>query len=326
MLIRKPRSWEIPERLATSEHAFFNRRQFMAAAGIGAASIGLAGCNPGADAANIDPGPPDPTGDLYPLKRNEAFTAKRPITPEFLNAKYNNFYEFGSHKSIARIAQGLPIRPWEIVIDGLVEEERTISIDDLVRSMPLEERVYRHRCVEAWSMVIAWGGFPMARLVELAKPLSSAKYVRMETFENPAVAPGQKASWYPWPYAEGVTMEEATNDLAFLVTGAYGKPLAKQHGSPLRLALPWKFGFKSIKSIVRFEFTAKRPVSFWEDIQPEEYGFWANVNPEVPHARWSQASERDLETGERIPTRLFNGYGEQVAHLYDGMKNERLYM
>ena len=326
MLIRKPRSWEMPERLATSEHVFFNRRQFLAAAGAGAATIAIAGCNPSADAASDADPTIDPTADLYPATRNDAYTIERPITPEFLNLKYNNFYEFGSHKSIARLAQRLPIRPWDVVIDGLVEQERTIGFDELVRAMPLEERLYRHRCVEAWSMTIAWAGFPMSKLVEFARPLSSAKYVRMETFENPEVAPGQRASWYPWPYVEGVTMSEATNELAFLVTGAYGKPLAKQFGAPLRLALPWKYGFKSIKSIVRFEFTAERPVSFWEEVQAAEYGFWANVNPEVPHPRWSQASERDLETGERIPTRLFNGYADEVAHLYKGLENERLYM
>ncbi len=324
MLIRKNRAWEIPEHLATSEHVFFNRRQFLAASGISATALVMAthaNATEDSESENLDP-----TTDLYPAKRNEAYKIDRPITPESINAKYNNFYEFGSHKQISQLAQRLPIRPWEVRIDGLVEEERTIGIDELIRAMPLEERLYRLRCVEAWSMTIPWTGFPLSKLVEYAKPLSSAKYVRMQTFENPEVASGQRASWNPWPYTEGVTMAEATNDLAFLVTGAYGKPLLKQFGSPIRLALPWKYGFKSIKSIVRFEFTAERPVSFWEEIQPAEYGFWANVNPEVPHPRWSQATERDLETGERIPTRLFNGYAEQVAHLYDGLENERLYM
>jgi len=328
MLIRNPRSWEMPERLTTSEHAFFNRRQILAAAGIGAASLAVAACEPSPDAAGTvgaDPGA-DPTADLYPATRNAAYAIERPITPEHLNLKYNNFYEFGSHKSIASLAQALQVRPWEVRIDGLVEQEKTVGIDELIRAMTLEERLYRHRCVEAWSMTIAWTGFPMARLVDFARPLSGARYVRMETFEDAELAPGQKASWYPWPYVEGVTMAEATSELAFLVTGAYGKPVAKQMGAPLRLALPWKYGFKSIKSIVRFEFTAERPVSFWEEIQPSEYGFWANVNPEVSHPRWSQATERDLETDERIPTRLYNGYAEQVAHLYEGLENERLFM
>ena len=173
----------------------------------------------------------------------------------------------------------------------MVEKPQEIGIDDLIRKMPLEERLYRHRCVEAWSMAIPWSGFPLAKLVELAKPLSSAKYLRMETFLDPEVASGQRQTWYPWPYVEGLTMAEATNELAFLVTGAYGKPVTKQMGAPLRLALPWKYGFKSIKSIMRFSFTDKRPKSFWEALQASEYGFWANVNPEVPHPRWSQATE-----------------------------------
>jgi sulfoxide reductase catalytic subunit YedY len=174
-------------------------------------------------------------------------------------------------------------------------------------------------------MTVPWSGFAMAELVKFAKPLGSAKYVRMETFMNPDVASGQRQSWYPWPYIEGLTMAEATNELAFMVTGAYGKPLAKQFGAPRRLAVPWKYGFKSVKSIVRFTFQEERPVSFWEEIQGSEYGFWANVNPEVPHPRWSQASERVLGTNERVPTQLYNGYGEYVAHLYKDLKDERLF-
>lgn len=174
-------------------------------------------------------------------------------------------------------------------------------------------------------MAVPWSGFPLARLVELAKPLSSAKYLRMETFKDPSVASGQRATWHPWPYTEGVTMAEAMNDLAFLVTGAYGKPVAKSMGAPLRLALPWKYGFKSIKSIVRVSFVDARPKSFWETLQAAEYGFWANVNPDVAHPRWSQASEEMLGTSERRPTLLFNGYGAYVADLYKGLENERLW-
>ena len=174
-------------------------------------------------------------------------------------------------------------------------------------------------------MAIPWSGFPFAKLVELAKPLSSAKYVRMETFHDPAMAPGQRSPQYPWPYVEGLTMAEATNELTFLVTGAYGKPVSKQQGAPLRLAVPWKYGFKSIKSIVRFSFTDQRPRGLWEALQPAEYGFWANVNPKVPHPRWSQADEELIGRFERRPTLLFNGYGDQVAHLYKGLENERLY-
>ncbi len=248
------------------------------------------------------------------------------MTPEATNENYNNFYEFGTQKDVAGAAQSLETRPWEVAIDGLVEKPITIGIDDLIRKMTLEERLYRHRCVEAWSMTVPWTGFPLAKLVEFAKPLGSAKYLRMETFNNPGMASGQKQFWYPWPYVEGLTMAEATNELAFMVTGAYGKPVANVMGAPLRVHLPWKYGFKSIKSIVKFSFVEERPLNFWQQLQASEYGFWANVNPEVPHPRWSQAMERDIGTQESIPTRLFNGYGEYVAGLYTGMTNEQLYM
>lgn len=323
MLIKRPQGWELPENQATPEHVFFNRRAFMAGAGAAAAIAGSGAFSAlhGARAEEADP-----TADLYPAARNEAFKIERDITPEKFNLQYNNFYEFGSHKGIYESAQALQIRPWEIKIDGEVEEEFTIGIDDLIRKVTLEERLYRHRCVEAWSMTVPWTGFPMRKLLDLAKPLSAAKFVRMETFHNPQVAAGQRQTWYPWPYVEGLTIEEAANDLTLLVTGAYGKPAAKQLGAPLRLHVPWKYGFKSVKSIVRFSFTKERPVSFWEELQPAEYGFWANVNPEVPHRRWSQASERVLGTDERIPTVLYNGYGEMVADLYKDMKGENLYM
>ena len=323
MLIKRRLGWEIPESHATPEHVFLNRRKFMAAAGATAAIAGASGFS-GLDRALAEEA--DPSAGLYPAKRNEMYKIERPVTPEDINSTYNNFYEFSSHKKIYAAAQKLKIRPWEIRIDGEVEKEFTIGIDDLLAKVTLEERLYRHRCVEAWSMTVPWTGFPMSKLVELAQPLSSAKYVRMETFKDPSVAPGQKQFWYPWPYVEGLTMEEAANDLTLLVTGAYGKPMAKQFGAPLRLHVPWKYGFKSIKSIVRFSFTSERPKSFWEEILPQEYGFWANVNPEVPHPRWSQATERVLGTDEKIPTVLFNGYGEQVAHLYKDLKSEKLYM
>jgi len=196
----------------------------------------------------------------------------------------------------------------------------TVDIDTLLKRMPLEERLYRHRCVEAWSMAVPWSGFAFKALVDFAKPLSSAKYIKMETLADKETMPGLRQVWYPWPYVEGLTIEEATNEMAFLVTGLYGKPVPRQDGAPLRLAVPWKFGFKSIKSIVRFTFTDKQPVSFWEDLQRKEYGFWANVNPKVDHPRWSQATERPLGKSERVPTLLYNGYAEQVASLYTGME------
>lgn len=321
-VIKRP-AWALPDSAATPEALAFgiDRRRLVAGAGAIAATALL----PGVAAAQRIADAPDPTASLYPARRNPAFTLDRPVTDEQVNLNYNNFYEFGSSKSVARPAQALKLRPWVIAIDGMVEKPVEIGIDDLLRQVSLEERLYRHRCVEAWSMAIPWTGFPMARLVEMAKPLGSARYVRMETFKDPSIAPGQRQTWYPWPYVEGLTVAEATNDLAFLVTGAYGKPVAKQMGAPLRLAVPWKYGFKSIKSIVRFTFTDKQPKSYWEALQASEYGFWANVNPAVSHPRWSQASERVLGTDERRPTLLFNGYAEQVAGLYAGMEKERLW-
>ena len=269
----------------------------------------------------------DPSAGLYPAKQNGRYQLDgRDITPEAVNANYNNFYEFGSSKRIASAAQALKIRPWTIRIDGMVDKEQTIGIDDLLKKVEIEERLYRHRCVEAWSMTVPWSGFPLKALVAIANPAASAKYIRFETFMDPKMAPGQRQTWYPWPYTEGVTMAEAANELAFLVTGAYGKPLAKSFGAPIRLALPWKYGFKHVKSISRITFTDQRPKTFWESLQSAEYGFWANVNPQVSHPRWSQADEEVLGTnGKRIPTVIFNGYGEYVADLYKGMEKERLW-
>lgn len=325
MLIKRLKGWELPEREATPETIYVNRRRLLAGAGALAAS-GVLGALPGGLGVARAASDADPSAGLYPAPRNAAYQVQRPLTPEEIASTYNNFYEFGSYKTISRAAQALKTRPWTVRIDGEVENEMELDIDTLLAKVDLEERVYRHRCVEAWSMVVPWTGFPVAKLVALANPRSSAKYLRMETFLDASMAPGQKQFWYPWPYVEAITMAEATNDLAFLVTGVYGKPAAKQFGAPLRLALPWKYGFKSIKSIVRFSFVSERPKGMWEVINASEYGFWANVNPQVPHPRWSQASERDIGTEERIPTRLFNGYGEQVASLYADLQDQPLYM
>ncbi len=316
-VVRRP-GWALPERLATPENQFFDRRRALGVLGGAAAATALP-LSAGRAASDL-------LAELYPVPRNARYTFERPLTPEDLVTSYNNFYEFGSSKRIARAAQALKIQPWQVVINGRVERELTLDATDLIRQMPLEERVYRLRCVEGWSMVVPWTGFPMADLVKLAAPTSGARYVRMETFEDSSMAPGQRQFWYPWPYVEGLTLEEATNELAFIVTGVYGKPLPRQNGAPLRSAVPWKYGFKSIKSIVRFTFTDTRPVSFWERLQDEEYGFWANVNPEVPHPRWSQATERVVGSDERVPTQLYNGYGAYVAALYDGLQGERLFM
>ncbi|MGI9420545.1 MAG: protein-methionine-sulfoxide reductase catalytic subunit MsrP [Geminicoccaceae bacterium] len=330
MPIHDKKDWSIREKDATDEDVYLNRRRILTAMGIGGAILAaplafraMEGLLP--EPKPVAPPAPDPSAGLYPVERNTAYTLDRPLTPEEDVLSYNNFYEFGSHKSIASAAQALRIRPWQVRLDGLVEQERTVDIDELLKAMPLEERLYRHRCVEAWSMAVPWSGFALKALLDYARPLGSAKYVVMETFHDPEMAPGQGARWYPWPYVEALTIEEAAVDLAFIATGLYGKPIPRQNGAPLRLAVPWKYGFKSIKSIVRFHFAETRPKTFWEEIQPAEYGFWANVNPEVSHPRWSQASERVLGSGERVPTLLYNGYAEQVAHLYKDLQDERLF-
>jgi sulfoxide reductase catalytic subunit YedY len=292
----------------------------------GASLLGLAGCDESNEAQAKEAPAPDPTASLYPVQRNMRYRVDRPITGEKLATSYNNYYEFNSSKDVVRQAQHLTIRPWEIKIDGMVEKPITIGFDELVRKMPLEERVYRMRCVEAWSMVIPWSGFPMKALMDFAKPTSGAKYVHMTTFQRPKEAPGQRQFWYPWPYVEGLTIEEANNELAFMVTGMYGKPLPKQNGAPIRLVTPWKYGFKGIKGIVHFNFADTRPKTFWARMGPSEYGFWANVNPQVAHPRWSQASERVIGKDERVPTLLYNGYGEFVADLYKGLEGEKLFM
>jgi sulfoxide reductase catalytic subunit YedY len=322
MLIKVKRGWELPESAATDETTYRNRREILKQLSAGAFLSGgvLAG---GIAASSPARAEVDPSADLYPVPRNERYTVpERGLTAEADATTYNNFYEFGSSKNIHEAAQAMRIRPWEIKIDGMVEKEMTIGIDDLLRRVQLEERVYRLRCVERWAMTVPWSGFQMSQLVDIANPLSGAKYIRMQTLADEETMPNLAASWYPWPYTEGITMEEAMNELSFMVTGLYGKPVPKQNGAPLRLALPWKYGFKSVKSIVRFTFTDERPVSYWEELQGSEYGFWANVNPDVPHPRWSQHEEQLLTTGERLPTQIYNGYGEFVAAMYDDIRED----
>jgi sulfoxide reductase catalytic subunit YedY len=335
MLIRTRRSWELPERIATPEALVMNRRGMLKAAGVMAAAGVLAGCDRGnvaqnpTDAAKVaDANAPDPTASLYPFKHNDAYkVVDRETTPEAVVTGYNNYYEFGVEKDDpARNAHALPIRPWEISFEGMVENPSKTDFDTLIKAMPLEERLYRHRCVETWSFVAPWSGFPMKALIDYAKPMSGAKYVVMKSWMNTEVSPAQNQVWVPWPYTEGLTIAEATNDLTFMVTGAYGKPLPKQNGAPLRLVTPWKYGFKSAKGIQRFIFTDQRPKTYWMALGPDEYGFWANVNPQVPHPRWSQATEEILGTGQRVPTQLYNGYGEQVASLYSTLAGEQLFM
>jgi sulfoxide reductase catalytic subunit YedY len=321
-ILRRPR-WHTPEARVTPEPVFWNRRRVLAAAGglAGAAALAAWPGRDGTPAATPASGPRS-AFEPMPATNPDHADAGRAVTPYDVNATYNNFYEFGSHKRIYEAARALETDGWTVRVDGLVEKPFEIGIEDLLAAMPLEERIYRHRCVEAWSMVAPWIGFPMSALLDRAKPLGSAKFVRFETFEDPDIARGQRQHWYPWPYTEGLTMAEAANELTFLVVGAYGKVLPEQFGAPIRLHTPWKYGFKSIKSIVRVSFTEERPVGFWEELQYEEYGFWANVNPEVDHPRWSQAEERVLGTDEKIPTERFNGYGPEVAHLYEGLEAE----
>lgn len=315
MLIKRRADWEIPESQATPESVYLNRRALLAGAG----ALALSNAAPALAQG-------DPTGDLYPAKRNASYTLDRPLSAEEDAANYNNFYEFGMSKDIVASSKRLQTRPWTVSIGGMVEKPMEVGVDDLIRKMALEERLYRFRCVEAWSMAVPWTGFPVKALVDFAKPLSGAKYIRFETFMNPRVAPGQTQRWYPWPYTEGLTMAEATSELPLMVTGIYGKPIPTQHGAPLRLIVPWKYGFKSVKSISKISFVAERPKTFWEGLQSSEYGFWANVNPAVPHPRWSQASEQVLGSRNRVPTLIYNGYEAQVAGLYKGLEGESLFM
>ena len=324
MLIKRRRGWELPERLATPEAVVLGRRGIVAgalAAGVAAPANAQWNIFGGNSAKKIPP------IELKPLtaKHNDKYVGGRPITPEQDATHYNNFYEFSEDKQLADAAQALPVAPWSINIEGMVNKPRTIAFEDLMKQVSLEERVYRHRCVEAWSMVVPWIGFPMADLVKLADPLSSAQYLKFTSLADEKTMPGIHETWYPWPYVEGVTVQEAMNDVAFITVGMYGKQVPPQDGAPIRVTLPWKYGFKSAKSIVKVEFTDKRPSSFWEQLASSEYGFWANVNPAVPHPRWSQARERVLGTNEMVPTQIWNGYGDFVASMYADKQNERLY-
>jgi methionine sulfoxide reductase catalytic subunit len=301
MHILRRGGWELPERLVTPEATVLGRRATLTSAG----SLLL-----GAAAAP---------------ERNPKYLGKHDITPEKYATTYNNYYEFSESKNLWEAAQVLKQRPWTISLEGQLKQPRRIAIDDLLGQVQLEERIYRHRCVEAWAMTVPWTGFPLSQLLKIAEPLGSAKYVVFETVQDRAM-PGLSSPFYPWPYIEGLAIDEAANELAFISTGLYGKPLPPQNGGSVRLTLPWKYGFKSAKALTKISFTEKRPVNFWQAIQPSEYGFWANVNPDVSHPRWSQAQERLLGSNEIVPTQIYNGYGEFVASLYSDRKNEKLFM
>lgn len=302
----------IPSSDITPEHIYRSRRQFMR--GIGAlalAGVGLAACGMSATSTPAaEPGAVSASAD----DRGDVLNSYEQITT------YNNFYEFTTDKeAVAPLSRDFRTAPWTLNVGGLVNKPQTIAIEDVLTRYPAEERVYRLRCVEGWSMVIPWLGFPLHKLLADVEPLSSARYVRFETLLDPEQMPGQRDPWYEWPYVEGLRLDEAMHDLTLLSTGLYGKQLLPQNGAPIRLVVPWKYGFKSIKSIVKIDLVAEQPTSLWMAAAPNEYGFYANVNPEVAHPRWSQATERRIGEFERRPTLMFNGYAEEVAGLYADM-------
>jgi sulfoxide reductase catalytic subunit YedY len=325
MLIKIPRGWELPESSATPESAYLNRRQLLKTMGIGGAGL-MAGCflsveqPEGAGILTNDAGTfSGSDSGLYPAARNETYTVpERGITPEQLATEYNNFYEFTTSKRrVWELVDRFQIVPWSVSFGGLIEEEITLDLDDILGIFELEERLYRFRCVEAWSMTVPWTGFPLSALIEYVRPLSSATHVRMISENRPEQMPGvDSLPNFPWPYHEGLRMDEAMNELAFVVTGLYGKPLPRQNGAPIRLIVPWKYGYKSTKSIVRMEFVDEQPPTLWNTLNAREYGFLSNVDPTVDHPRWSQATETLIDSWERIPTLLYNGYEEYVGHMY----------
>ena len=295
----------------TPKDAYLSRRDFIKAAGVVAGSMALAACAPEEAESTAAPqlnGPAlnDELGD--PANTFEEIT------------NYNNYYEFTTNKeAVAPMAKDFTTAPWTVEVTGMVSKPKTFGFEDLLSQFPQEERIYRLRCVEAWSMVIPWNGFPLASLLKAVEPTSDAKYVRFETIYRPEEMKGQSSPFYPWPYQEGLRLDEAMNDLTLIATGIYGETILPQNGAPLRLVVPWKYGFKSIKSIVKIELTDEEPGTLWSTIAPNEYGFYANVNPNVDHPRWSQASERRIGELSRRETLMFNGYGEQVADLYADM-------
>jgi sulfoxide reductase catalytic subunit YedY len=336
--LRKRPAWELPERLATPESIYSNRRRVLAGlgwggVGLGGLALGLGGRSlaaapqataPKGDAdaepAMIEPALGKSFSDRFPAPRNEAFgLGERGLTPEMIGSRYNNFYEFTTDKQgVWKLAQGYPVEPWTIQVTGRVRKHKTIGLEEIF-AFPLEERLYRFRCVERWAMQVPWTGFPLRKLIESFDPLASAKYVRFVSVEDKEGLPGQRSQpWYPWPYFEGLRLDEAMHELAFVVVGSYGHALPMQHGAPLRIAMPWKYGYKSPKSIVAIELSDRKPATFWNDSAPSEYGFYSNVEPTKPHPRWSQAMEQDIGTGEQRKTLPYNGYAEQVAGLYNG--------
>jgi sulfoxide reductase catalytic subunit YedY len=312
----------------TPRSLYLSRRDFLKAAGIVTGSALLAACNvpagraPEASEQSTDPKTEAPA----PMASGQTDELGDPLNSFEDITNYNNFYEFSTDKqAVAGLSKDFKTDPWSVEVGGLVNNPKTYGIEDLLKMFPQEERIYRLRCVEAWSMVIPWNGFPLAGLLKEVEPTSNAKYVRFESIHDPQQMPGQKSPFYTWPYQEGLRLDEAMNDLAILATGLYGEMMPNQNGSPIRLVTPWKYGFKSIKSIVKIELVDYEPATLWNNAAPNEYGFYSNVNPEVSHPRWSQASERRIGELGRRPTSMFNGYGEQVASLYEGMDLAKFY-
>ncbi len=305
--------WQLPEREATPVEIYASRRTFVA-------SLATAGLLPSAAIASTDP------AKLTPLKARRTIATSEEPTALSAVASYNNFYEFGLGKDDpARNAHSLKPSPWTLKVGGLVKKPLTIDVDQWIAKAPLEERILRLRCVEGWSMVIPWVGFPMSALIKAVEPLGSAKYVRFTTLADSGQMPGIRFPALDWPYREGLRMDEAMNPLTTLAVGLYGRRLPNQNGAPLRLVVPWKYGFKSIKSIVAVDFVERQPLTSWNQSQPSEYGFFSNVNPDVDHPRWSQATERRIGEFRRRKTLPFNGYGEQVASLYKGMDLQKFF-
>jgi sulfoxide reductase catalytic subunit YedY len=302
----------------TPERLYLDRRAFIA--GAGALVLGA-----GAAEASV------PQGQPLKAARNDTLSLKEPATKFESATTYNNFYEFGVNKEDpARLAGSFKPRPWTVKVDGLVAKPKTFDVDELLRAFPLEERVYALRCVEAWSMIIPWIGFPLASLLKRVEPTSQAKYVAFTTLLDPEQFPGQKKGFFnmgglDWPYTEGLRLDEAMHPLTLLTAGMYGQVLPNQNGAPIRVVIPWKYGFKSAKSLVRISLVADQPKTAWNTAAPSEYGFYCNVNPEVSHPRWSQATERRIGEFRRRNTLMFNGYGDQVASLYSGMDLKKFY-
>ena len=319
MLIRKPADIRPSE--ITSRGNYLNRRDFIRAGSI-VGGVALAGPALGAVV------PDERRALLDDVASSEFSTSETPNSYVDITS-YNNYWEFGANKDDPRNNAGdFDPLPWKITIDGHCEKTGTFDFDDFIKPYALEERIYRMRCVEAWSMVIPWVGIPLADIIKHYRPTSDAKYVAFPALHDPTRMPGQRRGLIDWPYREGLTIAEATNPLAILAVGLYGETLPNTNGAPIRLVTPWKYGFKGIKGIVRLSFVDKMPFSSWRMAQPNEYGFYANVNPEVSHPRWSQARERRIGAGifaDKIPTQMFNGYGEQVTHLYDGLDLRRNY-